>query len=50
MTNEYGSLALCKILRGQTGATLIDCKKALIECRNDMDRAIAWLRSRMLMR
>jgi translation elongation factor EF-Ts len=47
--DRYGSIARCKILRQATGATLIDCRKALIECRDDMDRAIDWLRSRMRM-
>ena len=43
----YGSMALCKILRAETGATIGDCREALIECRDDMGRAAEWLRSRM---
>lgn len=45
----YGGMARAKILRQTTGATIGDCRKALIECRDDMDRAIEWLRARMLM-
>ena len=39
-----------KRLRALTGASLGDCFKALIECRGDEDRAVDWLRARMLMR
>lgn len=39
-----------KRLRERTGAPLSDCFKALIECRGDEERAVEWLRARMLMR
>lgn len=33
-------------LRGQTGAGMMDCKKALTECNGDMQAAIDWLREK----
>lgn len=33
-------------LRAQTGAGMLDCKKALDESQGDMDKAIEWLRER----
>lgn len=45
-----GKLADGRALRDRTGASLGDCFKALIECRGDHDRAVEWLRARMLMR
>lgn len=55
MTPEQAATAKRKIedgkrLRERTGACLGDCFKALIECRGDEDRAVEWLRARMLMR
>lgn len=35
-----------KKLRGMTGAGIVDCKKALIEAENDMDKAIELIRKR----
>lgn len=37
-------------LRERTGAYLIDCQKAHRECRGDEERAVEWLRAKMLMR
>ena len=37
----------CKILRQITGASLLDCQRALDECGGDFDRAIEWLRAHM---
>ena len=37
-----------KILREKTGAGLMDCKKALIECKDDMEQAIVFLRKKGL--
>ena len=36
--------ALVKELRERTGAGMMDCKKALVECDGDMDKAIDFLR------
>ena len=33
-------------LREQTGAGMMDCKKALVECDGDFDKAITWLREK----
>lgn len=35
---------MVKELRDQTGAGMMDCKKALAECDCDMEKAVAWLR------
>lgn len=35
-----------KELREVTGAGMMDCKKALVECNGDMEKAIVWLRER----
>ncbi len=35
-----------KELRESTGAGMMDCKKALVECGGDMEKAIVWLRER----
>jgi elongation factor Ts len=37
-----------KRLRGQTGAGIMDCKRALEESGGDVDRAVAWLREKGL--
>lgn len=33
-------------LRSQTGAGMMDCKKALTECNGDMEKAVDWLREK----
>jgi len=33
-------------LRAKTGAGMMECKKALVECKGNMDEAITWLRKR----
>ena len=38
--------ALVKELRGMTGAGMMDCKKALVECEGDKDKAIDYLREK----
>ena len=38
--------AQVKELREQTGAGMMDCKKALVECDGDMTAAVDWLRKR----
>ena len=38
--------ALVKELRERTGAGMMDCKKALVECDGDMDKAIDFLREK----
>lgn len=38
--------ALVKQLRDKTGAGMMDCKKALIECEGDMQKAVDWLREK----
>ena len=38
--------ALVKELRERTGAGMMDCKKALVNCDGDMDKAIDFLREK----
>lgn len=40
------SASLVKELRDQTGAGMIDCKKALTECDGNLEAAIDWLREK----
>ena len=40
--------ALVKELRERTGAGMMDCKKALMNCDGDMDKAIDFLREKGL--
>lgn len=47
---EPAALSGPRRLRERTGATLIDCAKALRECRGDEERAVEWLRARMVCR
>lgn len=42
------SAALVKQLREQTGAPMMDCKKALLESRGDFEKAITYLRQKSL--
>ncbi|MCB9525039.1 MAG: translation elongation factor Ts [Myxococcales bacterium] len=35
-------------LRQQTGAGMMDCKKALVECDGDMEKALEWLQKKSL--
>jgi len=37
---------LLKDLRERTGAGILDCKKALTECNNDLEQATTWLREK----
>ena len=37
---------LIKNLRERTGAGMLDCKKALVECNGDIDKATDWLREK----
>ena len=37
---------LIKNLRERTGAGMLDCKKALVECNGDLDKATDWLREK----
>lgn len=39
-------IELIKVLRDRTGAGLMDCKKALVENGNDIEKAITWLREK----
>ncbi|MDD2579463.1 MAG: translation elongation factor Ts [Clostridia bacterium] len=41
-----GSIELIKELRAKTGAGMMDCKKALAENNQDIEKAIAWLREK----
>jgi elongation factor Ts len=43
------SAELVKRLRQQTGAGMMDCKKALVECGGNFDEAAAWLRTHGLL-
>jgi len=38
--------AMVKALRERTGAGMMDCKRALVECDGDMDKAEDWLRAK----
>lgn len=38
--------AAVKDLREKTGAPMMDCKNALVECNGDVEKAIDWLRKR----
>ena len=40
------SASMVKDLRDKTGAGMMDCKKALVECNGDMDKAIDYLREK----
>src|SRR5205807_1370285 len=40
--------AMVKELREKTGAGMMDCKKALIECNGDLEKSIDWLRQKGL--
>jgi elongation factor Ts len=42
------SASMVKDLRESTGAGMMDCKKALIECNGDLQSAIDWLRKKGL--
>jgi len=42
------SAAAVKELRERTGAGMMDCKKALVECNGDMEKAIDFLREKGL--
>ncbi|EFJ50868.1 hypothetical protein VOLCADRAFT_120525 [Volvox carteri f. nagariensis] len=42
------SAGVVKQLRDKTGAGMMDCKKALAECNNDMEKATEWLRMKGL--
>ena len=41
------SASLVKELREQTGAGMMDCKKALSECNGDLEKAVDWLREKV---
>lgn len=38
--------SMVKDLRASTDAPMMDCKKALVECDGDMDKAVEWLKQR----
>lgn len=40
------SMAMIKELRSRTGAGILDCKKALTEAEQDLDKAVDWLRAK----
>ncbi len=42
------SAQMVKGLRDKTGAGMMDCKKALVECEGDEEKAVAWLRQKGL--
>ena len=39
-------IELIKVLRDRTGAGMMDCKKALVENNEDVEKAIDWLREK----
>lgn len=43
-------MAEIKELRARTGAGILDCKKALAESDNDLDKAVDWLRAKGISR
>jgi len=42
------SAAIVKQLRDQTGAPMMDCKKALLESKGDFEKAVIYLRQKSL--
>ncbi len=42
------SASLVKELREQTGAGMMDCKKALSETDGNLEKAVDWLREKVL--
>ena len=44
------SASLVKQLRETTDAPMMDCKKALVECNGDMEKAISYLREKSLVK
>lgn len=46
MNNMEITASMVKELREKTFAGMMDCKKALVECNGDMEKAIVWLRER----
>ena len=44
-TVRRGNLAALKELRALSGAPMMECKKALDESENEMEKALDWLRS-----
>lgn len=44
------SASMVKDLREKTGAGMMDCKKALVECNGDMDKAIDYLREKVFLK
>ncbi len=40
------NIELIKQLRDRTGAGIMDCKKALVECNDDLAKAVVWLREK----
>ena len=40
------SASQVNMLRKQTGAGMMDCKKALVENEGDLEKAVAWLRKK----
>jgi elongation factor Ts len=45
-TPENISATQVRELRDKTGAPMMDCKKALVESKGDMEKAVDWLRKR----
>lgn len=45
-TPQTITAAAVKDLREKTGAPMMDCKNALVECQGDTEKAIDWLRKR----
>ncbi len=45
-TPENISASQVRELRDKTGAPMMDCKKALVESKGDMEKAVDWLRKR----
>jgi len=43
-----GEMEMVKELRARTGAGVLDCKKALEECHNDVEKAVDYLREKGL--
>lgn len=48
MTNEAINAGLVKELRAKTGAGMMDCKKALVEAKGNIEEASDWLRKKGL--
>jgi elongation factor Ts len=48
--NLMSNMEAIKKLRDSTGSGIVDCKKALLENDNDIEKAIKWLREKGILK